>query len=128
MAINGGVMLGRRFWRPLLMAALLVGGAGCVALDNRDGIFPPTALCAHLKGTIGCPRGSVPGRPEKAFDLDGSFELNDWVFTGINASTARLTLERAIRESQFKHIYYADWRLTSILGFVNCFGVTVYGR
>lgn len=116
--------------RPLAAVALIAGAllAGCVSVQNRDGLNPPAALCSKIRGTIGMPKGTLPVENLKSARTNGTVHLREWVFTGISAGMIDMTLKNAIADSGLKKVYYADYEQVSYLGFVTVFNVTVYGE
>lgn len=110
--------------------ALAVGAllAGCVSVDNRNGLTPLSALCSKVKGTIGVPRESVPVGDLKTARTSSSLHFREWVFTGASAGLVDMALQNALSNGELKKVYYADYEQVSILGFVTVFNVTAYGE
>lgn len=114
--------------RRLAAVALTLLAAGCVTVENHNGLTPPSAVFACLSGTVGCPRGPVCVKPEKTYSTDLGIHLKEWVFTGLSAGMLDLAISNAKRDGGFEEVYYADWHLTSYLGFFSGISLTVYGR
>ena len=115
----------------LATALTLIAGAilaGCVSVDNRDGLNPPVALCSNIRGTIGVPKASVPVAGLKSARTDATVHLKEWIFTGLSAGIIDMALKNAVADSGLKKVYYADYEQTSYLGFVTVFNVVVYGE
>lgn len=115
----------------LTAALTLIAGAilaGCVSVDNRDGLNPPVALCSNLRGTIGVPKEPIPFADLKSARTDATVHLKEWIFTGLSAGMVDMTLKNAVANSGLKKVYYADYEQTSYLGFVTVFNVVVYGE
>ena len=115
----------------LATALTLIAGtilAGCVSVDNRDGLNPPVALCSNIRGTIGVPKGAVPVAGLKSARTDATVHFKEWIFTGLSAGMVDMTLQNALANSGLKKVYYADYEQTSYLGFVTVFNVTAYGE
>ena len=109
----------------LIAGAIL---AGCVSVDNRDGLNPPVALCSNIRGTIGVPKGSVPVAGPKVARTDATIHFKEWIFTGLSAGIIDMALENAVANSGLKKVYYADYEQTSYLGFVTVFNIVAYGE
>lgn len=108
------------------LAATLL--AGCVSVENRDGLNPPVALFSTIKGTVGVPKGPIPVEGLKSAKTDGTVHLREWVFTGISAGIVDMALQSAVAKGDLKKVYYADYEQTSYLGFVTVFNIVAYGE
>lgn len=101
---------------------------GCVSVDNRSGLRPPSALCSHVKGTVGVPREPVLVGGLKSGHTDVAVHLQEWVFTGASAGLVDMALAKAVENGGLRKVHYADYEQTSILGFVTVFNLTAYGE
>lgn len=112
------------------VALALAAGAlltGCVSVQNRAGITPPSALCSNVRGTVGVPKGPVPVGVKSA-KTGCTVHLREWLFTGLSAGMVDMAIQSAVRNSGLKKVYYADYEQVSYLGFVSVFNITVYGE
>ena len=113
------------------VAVALAAGAllaGCVSVENQNGLTPPSALCSKVKGTIGVPKDPVPVGGLKTARTSASLHLHEWVFSGASAGLIDMALQNALSNGELKKVYYADYEQVSILGFVTVFNVTAYGE
>lgn len=101
---------------------------GCVSVDNRNGLRPPSALCSHIKGTVSVPREPVLVGGLKTGHTDVAVHLKEWVFTGASAGLVDMALAKAVENGELRKVHYADYEQTSILGFVTVFNLTAYGE
>ena len=112
-------------------ALALVAGAllaGCVSVENRNGITPPSALCSNVRGTIGTPKGPVAVGDLKSARTGATVHLREWVFTGVSAGLVDMAVQSAVEKSGLKKVSYVDYEQVSYLGFVSVFNITVYGE
>ncbi len=109
----------------LVAGALL---AGCVSVENHNGLNPPSALCSVVTGTIGVPKEPVPVGNLKSARTDATVHLHEWVFTGASAGLIDMALQNAVSRGDLKKVYYADYEQVSYFGFVTVFNVTAYGE
>jgi len=107
------------------MAALM---SGCVSIVNENGINPPSALCAHVKGSMGVSKGPLPVGCFKKGESGKAVHVKEWVFSGISANVTDMALKAAAEDGRLGRIYYADYELTSYLGFVTVFNLVAYGE
>jgi len=95
---------------------------------NDNGVNPPLAFCSHVKGTVGVPKGSVSVAGPKRGESGSGVHVQDWVFTGISADVTDMAVRTAAKNGGLRRIDYADYELTSILGFVTVFNLVAYGE
>lgn len=115
----------------LKFALALAAGAllsGCVSVENRCGVTPPSAVFSKVRGTIGVPKGPVPVGNLKSGQTHSAVHLHDWAITGLSAGLIDMALQSAIANSGLTKVYYTDYEQVSYLGFVTTFNITVYGE
>ena len=120
-------MASKALCRALAVAACL-SALGCVSVRNSAGLTPPAALCSSVRGTVGCPKESVPCVGLRTGKTDETYHVKEWVFTGISAGIVDMALQKAIDNGGLKKVYYADYEQVSYLGFVTVFNLTAYGE
>ena len=116
--------------RRTVAIALAVGAllAGCVSVENQNGLTPPSALCSKITGTIGVPKGSVPVGKLKTARTSVSLHLHEWLFSGASAGLIDMSLQNALSNGKLEKVYYADYEQISLFGFVTVFNMTAYGE
>ena len=57
-----------------------------------------------------------------------SLYIYEYLFTGISATVWTSTIEKAMRKGGLKKLHYAEYHMTSILGYITTFTVTAYGE
>lgn len=112
----------------LLAFASALALSGCVAIDNGSGLTPPLAFVSHLRATVGVPRQPVECAELKSGRTDASVHVKEWVFTGISADIVDMAIAKAANDGRLKKIHYADYEMTSYLGFVTVFNLVAYGE
>lgn len=115
----------RRF---VALAALAVLFSGCVSVKNDRSLVPPPALLSIVKAPLTVPEGPVPCDGLKRGVASDAFYIHEYLFTGINATVWTATLEKAMRNGGLKKVYYADYDMSSYLGYVTVFTVRAYGE
>jgi len=113
---------------PLLAAWTVALLSGCVSIGNRNGINPPSALCAHVRGSVGIPRGPVSVGGPKRGESGSAVHVKEWFFSGASANVTDMALKAAAESGGIRRIDYADYELTSYLGFVTVFNLVAYGE
>ena len=119
-------MASKRTCLIVLVASAML--TGCVVVDNRGGLIPPSALCSAIKGTVGVPSEPVPVGSLKSARTNVAVHLQEWAVTGASAGLIDMALQSALSNGGLKKVYYADYEQISILGFVTVFNVTAYGE
>jgi len=118
-------MANRLQFPTVVLTAALVG---CVSIRNDNGVNPPRALCSHVCASMGVPKGPVAVGGRKSGESGTAVHVKDWVFTGLSADVTDMALRTAAKNGGLKRVDYADYELTSILGFVTVFDLVAYGE
>jgi len=119
-------MVTSRLLFPAVVSAAVL--AGCVSVRNDRGINPPKALCSTVRGSVGVPKGPVSVAGAKRGESGAGVHVKEWVFTGLSAEATDMALRKAAENGGLKRIDYADYEMTSVLGFVTVFNLVAYGE
>lgn len=111
-----------------LVAVTILWLAGCVTVGNEKGLCPPNGLCSHVRSTMGVPKCPIDCANLKTGRTDKSFHVQEWVFSGASADVIDMMLAKAAANGRLKRVAYADYEMTSILGFVTLFNLVAYGE
>ena len=112
----------------LLFAVLAALFGGCVSVKNDRAIVPPPALISEVTAPLTIPVESTSCVNLKKGTASGSLYIYEYLFTGISATVWTSTLERAMHKGGLKKLHYAEYHMTSILGYITTFTVTAYGE
>lgn len=102
--------------------------SGCVSISDHDGLTPPPALYSSIRASVGVPTEPVVLADLREGRTDRSFHVKEWVWSGASADFVDMALESAAQSGGLKTITYADYELTSYLGFVTVFKLVAYGK
>jgi hypothetical protein len=115
----------RRFIILTACAALF---CGCVSVKNDRSVVPPPALISVVKAPLTTPEGPISCYGLKSGSASDSFYVYEYLFTGISATIWTATLEKAMKNGGITKLYYADYDMSSFLGYVTIFTVRAYGE
>lgn len=114
--------------RLIACIAAAVSLCGCVSVKNDRAIVPPPALISVVKAPLTVPSEPVSCENLKTGMASEAFYIWEYLFTGISATVWTATLEEARRAGGLKNVKYADYEMTSILGYITVFSVRAYGE
>ena len=114
--------------RVLSFVVLTIFFAGCVSVKNDRAIVPPPALISNVIAPLTIPAEPISGENLKKGTASESLYVHEYIFTGISATIWTPTIEKAMRKGRLKKLHYAEYQMTSILGYITTFTVTTYGE
>ena len=111
---------------PFVVLAILF--VGCVSVKNDRAIVPPPALISEVTAPLTIPVEPISCANLKKGTASESLYIYEYLFTGISATVWTSTIEKAMRKGGLKKLHYAEYHMTSILGYITTFAVTAYGE
>ena len=114
--------------RLVASAALTALFCGCVSVKNDRSIVPPSALISVIRAPLTTPSGPISCHGLKSGRASDSFYVNEYIFTDMSATIWAATLEKAMKNGKIRKLHYADYDMSSFLGYVTTFTVRAYGE
>jgi hypothetical protein len=114
--------------RFLACIIIVTSFCGCVSVKNERSIVPPPALISVVRAPLTAPAESIGCENLKRGVAADSFYIWEYLLTGINATVWAATLDKAMQSGKLSKLHYADYEMTSILGYITIFTVTAYGE
>ena len=114
--------------RFLLCIVIAISFCGCVSVRNERSIVPPPALISVVRAPLTTPTESVDCGSLKCGVAADAFYIWEYLFTGIDATVWTATLDKAMQSGKLSKLHYADYEMTSVLGYITVFTVTAYGE